>query len=327
MKKHRWLKILVAILIACVAAFVGLVFWILPGTYKGIEDAEILVRFAEGLIYAEPETESGVRISLLADTGGGLFLTSDCAKHCDLSPIQTPFGNRSRLPVFKPEAWIPEPTGAEKWMAVFQGEGDGMLGQRWFAGGVWTFDYPARKLILRSASFAPTAEMLRHSVPLGFRYEWGLRTANHPRFAVNIDGATVESLFDTGATVWLSDEALQILGDQGPAQRATSFVTDELFRRWHEAHPDWRVIEKGCKKSGAALIEVPEVRVSGLAAGPVWFTHRADQNLKWMSTFVDRPISASIGGNFFQHFRITVDYPNAVAYFEEVDPAVKPAGE
>jgi hypothetical protein len=32
---------------------------------------------------------------------------------------------------------------------------------------------------------------------------------------------------------------------------------------------------------------------------------------------MDKPISASIGGNFFRHFRVTLDYPRAVAYFEK----------
>ncbi len=32
---------------------------------------------------------------------------------------------------------------------------------------------------------------------------------------------------------------------------------------------------------------------------------------------MDAPIAASIGGNFFRHFRLTIDYPNAVAYLEQ----------
>jgi hypothetical protein len=226
------------------------------------------------------------------------------------------FGGRSRLPTFQPAAWVPEPTGGEKWLPLMGGDGDGMLGQRWLAGGVWTFDYPAKKLLLCRGPFAPMGEMTRHSVALGFRREFGLRTSNHPRIVVTIDEEPVEALLDTGATVWPSPEALRALGEATRGERATSFVSADLFERWQTAHPAWRVVVNGCEKSHEALIEVPEVQVAGLRAGPVWFTRRAVANYAWMSSFMDRPIVASIGGNFLVHFRITVDYPRAVAYWE-----------
>jgi hypothetical protein len=227
-----------------------------------------------------------------------------------------PFGGRSRLPVFRPDAWVPEPTGGEKWMPVIDGEDDGMLGQRWFAGGVWTFDYPQRKLLLRRTPFVATSEMTRHAVPLGFRHQWGVRMGNQPRFVVTIDGESVESLLDTGAEFWPSPEALRVMEDQTPGEQATSFVSADLFERWRTAHPEWRVIAVGCQKTRASLIEVPEVEAAGLKAGPVWFTRREAGNFTWMSSYMDKPIVASIGGNFLKHFRVTLDYPAAAAYLE-----------
>jgi hypothetical protein len=50
------------------------------------------------------------------------------------------------------------------------------------------------------------------------------------------------------------------------------------------------------------MIEVPEVQVAGLRAGPVWFTRRANANYTWMSSFMDKPIVASVGGNFWHPF-------------------------
>ena len=64
------------------------------------------------------------------------------------------------------------------------------------------------------------------------------------------------------------------------------------------------------------MIRIPEVVVAGISIGPVWFVRRADANYTWMSTFMDNPIAASIGGNVFQHWRVTLDYPSAIAYFE-----------
>jgi hypothetical protein len=157
----------------------------------------------------------------------------------------------------------------------------------------------------------------RHAVPLGFRHEWGLRTSNHPRFAVIIDGEPIDALLDTGATVWPSAHALRVMGDSTPGPRATSFVVADLFHRWRAAHPEWRVIAEGCEKSHESLIEVPEVQVAGLSAGPVWFTRRATANYTWMSSFMDKPIVASIGGSFLAPFRVTVDYPAAMAYWEK----------
>jgi hypothetical protein len=316
MRIRRWLRRLVIALLVVVLAGAAFVWWWLPGTRVADHDVTLPVRYAEGLIYAEPVTVRGEKLSFLTDTGGGLFVTRGCAQRCGMVPAPLPGTSRARLPAFRPDAWIPEPTGGEKWLALVDGEGDGMLGQRWFAGGVWTFDYPARKLILCRTPFTPTEAMARHAVPLWFRSAWGLRTANHPRFVVTVAGQAVDALLDTGATVWLSPEAFKVLGDKRPAERATSFVSADLFQSWRQAHPGWRVIEKGCEKTGEAMIEVPAVDVAGLSAGPVWFTRRANENYTWMSSFTDRPIAASVGGNFLGHFRVTLNYPLATAYFE-----------
>ena len=318
MKKRRWLRWLLVLALAGAATAAAFVWWMWPGHYAVGADTDLPVRYAEGLVYVEPVTTKGAKLSLLADTGGGQFMTRRSAERCGVHPV-TVLGLRlGRLPQFRPDAWIPEPTGGEKWMRVVDGERDGMLGQRWFAGGVWTFDYPGRRLVLRHAPFTPTAEMSRHATPLGFRLWGGMRTANHPRFVIHVGGEAVDALFDTGATVWLSPDALRVVRDSGPSERATSFVSADLFRRWRKAHPKWRVIEKGCRKLGEALIEVPEVEVAGLKAGPVWFTRRPTENYQWMSSFMDRPISASVGGDFLRHFRVTLDYLAAVAYFEKL---------
>jgi hypothetical protein len=111
--------------------------------------------------------------------------------------------------------------------------------------------------------------------------------------------------------------ALNTIGDGGASERATSFLTAHLFDQWRKVHPEWRVIDHGCVKSDASLLEVPQVEVSGLAVGPVWFARRFDDNFKWMSSFLDKPIFAFMGGNFLRHFRVTLDYPHAIAYFEK----------
>ena len=64
------------------------------------------------------------------------------------------------------------------------------------------------------------------------------------------------------------------------------------------------------------MIEVPEVVIAGHKVGPVWFTYRPNPNFhEYMSSFTDKQVEGALGGNALRHFRITVDYPNAKAYF------------
>jgi hypothetical protein len=192
-----------------------------------------------------------------------------------------------------------------------------MLGQEWFGGRVWTFDYPLRRLLLRATGDVP-GQKQEHKVALGFKSDAsGKRVLNFPRIQVVIDGETLDLLFDTGATTFLSDTALAALQDKGAADRATSFITASTFEKWRKQHPDWRVIEKAEKTTGEAMIEVPGVTVAGYRVGPVWFTRRADRNFhEFMSQFMDKRVEGAVGGNALRFFRVTVDYPNAIAIFE-----------
>src|SRR5207302_7857511 len=159
-----------------------------------------------------------------------------------------------------------------------------------------------------------------HRVRLGFQTEGGQRATNYPRIQVVIDGETLDLLLDTGATVTLSKRALAALGDGRPAIRATSFIAKSVFQRWRKHHRDWRVIEgadAAVQGAPAPMIEVPTVKVAGWEVGPVWFTVRADDNFhKWMSQWMDKRIEGALGGSALHFFRVTVDYPNAVAVFE-----------
>ncbi len=263
-KKRRIWRWLGLTLLLLVLAFAGFVRWLLPGVQNVAEDVQLPARFVDGLIYVEPETLAGAKLSLLADTGGGLYVTEKAVERTGMQPISV-FGSKlTRLPAFRRDAWIPEVTGAEKWMAVADRAEDGMLGQRWFAGGVWTFDYPAQKLTLRHQPFAPTPAETAHVIRLGLLQQFGVRTGHHPRFTIRVDGQPIDALLDTGATVRLTPEAKQAIGEPGESERATSFISTSVFDRWHKAHPDWRVIEKGCEMSHQDLIEVPEIEVAGL---------------------------------------------------------------
>ena len=192
-----------------------------------------------------------------------------------------------------------------------------MLGQAWFADRVWTFDYPRRQLLLRADGDLPSADAA-HQVSLGFKINAaGKHGANYPRITVQIAGAPVDLLFDTGASTQLSAAALAVVKDDRPAIRAASFIAESIFAQWHTGHPDWRTVERGEAGTGLAMIEVPAVLVAGYTVGPVWFTARPDAAIHdTMSGNTDKRVDGALGGNALHDFRVTLDYPRAIAVFE-----------
>lgn len=297
-------------------------------------------RYVAGRFFMRPVTTDGDTLDLFTDTGGGMvFLAASVAEHMHLPRQIAMVQNGTdttyavQLPAFQPGATIPPPLGSPggrllvvsasamaQHLAGHPSVADwsGMLGQAWFAGRMWTFDYPRGQLWLH----APGDTLPRnpeHTVPLGFQADTGtVHGENFPRIRAQVDDDSLDLLFDTGATVTLTDSALALLGDAGPSERATSFIVQSVFDRWHAHHPDWRVIERAEARTGMSMIEVPHVSVGGQTVGPVWFTVRPDANFRdWMSQWMDRRIDGALGGSALQYLRVTVDYPHSVAVFEQ----------
>lgn len=157
----------------------------------------------------------------------------------------------------------------------------------------------------------------RHRVKLGFQTdEHRKRRFHFPRIQATIDGETIDFLFDTGATLTLGEKGSEGLNKKGCKFIGTSFITESVYRRWINRHPEWRVIEHAEHVTGLPIIEAPEITISGFTVGPVWFTMRPDANFhNYMSQMMDRRVEGALGGSAFQYFRITVDYPRATAYF------------
>ncbi len=283
--------------------------------------------------FVTPITSKGEKLRLYTDSGGGLFLLAGTVQRLGLPHQSLGEGKEkaegAELPPFRPGAAIPPPlqnhgillilpAGQEKGLP---GAMDGMLGQAWLSGRVWTWDYPAGRLLWHPDGDLPAVDP-SHRVSLGFQTDKaGQRTADFPRLAATVDGETLDLLFDTGATVSLSPEALAKLagmGEKGPATRGTSFMAAVHFDAWRRKHPDWRVIENAdLGVQGEPMIEVPALTVAGYTVGPVWFTRRPDRNFhQFMSQFMDRQVEGALGGSALRFFRVTVDYPRAVAVFE-----------
>jgi hypothetical protein len=124
-------------------------------------------------------------------------------------------------------------------------------------------------------------------------------------------------VLDTGATNILSDEVLKQIGDGQAAERATSFLVKSVYDKWHAKHPEWKVLENIKTLTGSSMIEVPQVKIGGFTVGSVWFTVQPDVGFQGvMGSLTDKRVSGALGGSALHYFRMTVDWPNAVAVFE-----------
>lgn len=290
--------------------------------------------YEAGHFYAVPETVGGRKLRLLVDTGGGgssgmYWITAAAAKRLHLKTRTCQSEKHpltvADLPGYKSGHGLPPPVDSPCGHALLvfdtQGHGyDGMLGAGYLPGHVWTFDYPAHRLLAQDRSWHPDASA--HAVALGFPHDAkGEQTSGFARITIRVDDHPVDMLLDTGATAHPS-----IAGEKASGTPTvngigvTSYIDHSMFERWHKAHPDWRVVDKGDDLFGAdrtmRLIEVPKVEIAGWSVGPVWFTERPDHSFRdFMSSMMDKTVDGAVGGNVFRHFVMTIDYPHATAYF------------
>jgi hypothetical protein len=207
----------------------------------------------------------------------------------------------------------------------FPVKGDGFLGGRWFADGIWSFDYAAGRLERLDGYAAP--EATGKPVPLGFQSNAaGQRTMHFPSMDITVDGEVLPVLLDTGATASLGEDAAAMHGLPVGTNVGTSFIEREVFDRWVAKHPDWRVAQRGdvMAQGSFRMIEVPQVEIAGHTVGPVWFAERPPGAFqKYMASMMDRPTWGAIGGSGLKHFHMVIDYPAAQAWFL---PVATPAG-
>lgn len=180
------------------------------------------------------------------------------------------------------------------------------LGQFFFINNAWTFNYKTGAMSVNTPLSKDNVD--ENIQVLGFKKDkMGNKRFGHPSMKLVIDGKVIDFLFDTGATLLLSDSGKAKLGIEAKAT-AGSFIAKSVFNEWHLQHPDWRIIEKG-EFTGADLIEVPEVKVGNLTAGPVWFAKRPDEAWsKGMIGSMDKVVKGAIGGSFLKYFKVTIDY-------------------
>ncbi len=284
------------------------------------------IRYDADRFFVEPITADMDEMTFLTSTGDSDFIYSD--KVAELSIPISLQGTSSAiyLPEFNPDHSVPVSRGAGGRLSIqakrlrrayFGKDCWGILGHHWFADRVWTLDYPAKKLSLRAVNGIPTVST-EHRVRLGFRLgPRGERVSNLPRMSIKVAGESIDLLLNTGATAVLSEAATKALADGKAATRAVSFITDTRLAAWQKKH-GWRVIEKAEQGGTGTMIEVPKVLIGGYEVGPVWFTSRPARLYKdQISRRLDAPVEGAIGGNLLKSFRLTLDFPNAMAHFEK----------
>lgn len=288
--------------------------------------------YEAGHFIATPTTASGKLLRLNVDTGGGsayLWLKASAAKPLSLKPARC-FGTDGYVepPAFTPGKGLP-PLGGHQCNNVMispDAHGDemtdGVVSAWYLAKGIWTFDYPARRLTLEDTTWKPgTGD---HAVPLGFPINAaGEFETPYPRIAVAIEGEQIDLLLDTGATAHPTTAGRAVMtttvAPNGFA--AGSYITTSIMNRWHASHPDWPLIEAADDlfgtKNATRAIRVPSVVMGEWRIGPVWFIERADgafDDKTGLSRFMDEEIHGALGGNALSAFRMTVDYPHRKAW-------------
>ena len=275
--------------------------------------------------FLETTLANGAPIRLFLDSAGGAYLDRSAVMRLKLPIIATKDDDGEPMegvtfPKFAdPQIPVPEvdpyPVTAEE---DDLDDGDGMLGGTWFAGKTFAFDYANGRMTLRAPGDLPNVAA-QHRIPMGLaRDNNGKPISPYGRIQMVVDGETIDMLFDTGATTALTPAAVTALGGRN-RQRATSFITQNVFDRWHKRHPEWRMIEKAdaIKGSDLPMIEVPKIAIAGYEVGPVWFTWRPDSAFhEFMAQWMDKPSEGALGGSALHFFRVTVDWITGAATFE-----------
>lgn len=131
---------------------------------------------------------------------------------------------------------------------------------------------------------------------------------------------------------------------------AYSWVRDEVARQWANAHPDWKrgtgavgeanmQTRAGGAEAGATILRVPEIGLTSLRLKQIGVLGIAPETppfppapgeskvhgdfFDWYSKKAPEPVIGWLGGNVLKGFRVTIDFPRRMTYWEresDIDP-------
>lgn len=282
-------------------------------------DVKIPASFQNSRVFVTP-TYNGVEAKILVDSGGrsGIYPefqwywgNGDHAPKDGMlsfpNAVGLAIGNDSEVPGYLRLLQGP-PEVTEEFTMMRKVMLDGILGHLWLAKQVWEFDYLGKSLTRLESS----KKVAGTKITMHFKSD----KLFYPRIAVKVLDKEYQVLLDTGATSFYSQEAMSKI-KVTEAFQASSFIRESIFEKWRKENPTWEVIEKGDRMGRKPLIKVPEVTVSGKKVGPVWFAARNDSSYDLeMANLMDCKCDGAVGGNIFKYFRMTLDYPNSSAWFQ-----------
>lgn len=288
-----------------------------------VERQPVPAEFLHDQVWVTPSVK-GERLRFFTDTGGGWnAIAAPLVERLAMPREAVEGGELVPWPAFDDGATIPQPPphfmGGRLAVAPMDKlfGGDGFLGGRWFADGVWEFDYGTATLHRLDGFVADPAHA--HRATLGFQTNVaGQRTTHFPSIEVTVDGEVLPMLYDSGATATITASSAAVFGVAPGTNIGTSFIENAVFERWVKAHPDWKVIEAADQKGPQQrrMIEVPSITVAGHTVGPVWFAEQPPGSFqKYMAGMMDKPTWGALGGSGLKYFRVVLDYPGAAAYF------------
>lgn len=217
--------------------------------------------------------------------------------------------------VTSPVMMIPTMNNDIKLMLDVQPEMEAFLGQSFFMGHSWTIDYP-NEIIMVNTPIKDSSVHDAYVQKLGFKKNTKqVKIYGHPSMKVVIEGDTIDVLFDTGATIVLSEEGKRMLKTTKKTLGG-SFIAASLYNKWRKEHPEWKYYSKA--DLAGDMIEVPTVTISGHKIGPVLFAVRKDE--VWSSGMIasmDKVVKGAIGGSALKYFKVTIDYNAELVRFEK----------
>lgn len=237
----------------------------------------------------------------------------------DNFPVPYPMRNLNiRRPftrVVEPYLVIPPMDNEIKLITGSMSEMDAFFGQNFFMGKAWTIDY-INQSILMNTPLAESDTSNPNVQKIGFKKNNNHENIfGHPSMFIELDGEIIYVLFDTGASIFLSEEGKKELNTKEKSM-AGSFIAASIFDKWRREHPEWKYFPKADLDQD--LIEVPLIKIGNNSVGPVLFAKRPDENWsEGMIHSMDKVVKGAIGGSGLKYLKVTIDYNSELIKFEK----------
>jgi Aspartyl protease len=193
--------------------------------------------------------------------------------------------------------WLPFPIGEDRMV-------EGLLPAGVLQNYQLRFDYAARTMTL---ALPATLQLQGTAVPFRLNPKTGLVAIE-----VQIDGQTYPITIDNGS--------------------GYTCIRKTTAQQWFSRHPEWqrgigavgpsnmRMADDGIETAGA-LVRIPEMKLGSLRVEHVGALAIAPDNqghdfMDWYSMKNPVAVIGWLGGNVLRHYRITIDYPKKMSYWD-----------